>query len=179
MKYEYGEDGALLIVTQYDKEENVHLRDVYFQSENFIYSFQYDEKGRIKEIGIRKYENEKIIHSEYARIHEWDNMFCREIHSEEYQYSRCELSEAFSENYYFPMYDRSAKRQIPGILTRYQYLFESNGEGYLKGYFSREWWGDRIKDQDREEVLLLLSEKKQSDTGREAGRWGRPNYFIE
>lgn len=178
-EYEYREDGALIIYKWYAETGEEYFTEVYFQSEDCIYSFRYDRAGGLNEVGIRKYEKEKIIHSEYARIHVWDSILCHEIHSEPYRYFNNELCEAFWEEYQFPFYVAGWDKQMRGFLTRRQYIFESDEHGYLKGYFVKEWWGDRIKENSGNKVLLLLSDKKRKDTRKDAGRWRRPNYFVE
>lgn len=178
-KYVYEENGDLLIFIWYGEDGQEYLRVVYFQSGNYIYSFEYYGKERLDEVGVRKYENGKIIHSEWGRMGGEKIPFCVEAYSENYSYLDDELREAFLEEYHFPIYSKSLGNQLPGLLSRNQYFFEGDGQGFLKGYHIKEWWGDKIKKNSWDDKMLPLSEKKRKDTGKDAGRWQRPNYFIE
>jgi hypothetical protein len=175
-EYSYDKDGKLLMGRWYDENEVNWWTEFWIYSEEYILRIGYhclDETKDIGKIGFQKYIDGYIVESENARIHDFRNNIDKicEIDSEKYEYSMGNLKQVFREEYI------SSITSEKELLKGQKYIFEKNKEGYLKGYILREFWNG--KEKPYHDNFVVLSEKKQRDSGKDANRWRIPNYFRE
>lgn len=179
VEYNYDKNGAYIMGKWYRDVENLHSIVFLFHSKTYIFYVSCicgESYYSIIKIGIAKYRGEIITVHENAMFSLMDKVV-REIDSQQYYYCNGVLSMFWWERYHFP-YEELNREYFLGILSREQFLFDRNEEGHLVGYKCQEYIGDSKREGVGSLMGFEISKKKQADTGPEAARWRRPNYFT-
>lgn len=185
-EYDYDKDGRLILYKWLIGARAASFTEVLLYGETEIIHIRYGNmKGDIQMISIQDYQKDNIKSYEKAHFIEGH---IYDLEKESYEYGDGFLRSVWSEECSFP------KRVRGG---RINYIFEKDEEGYLIGYRQKDYCGDGEIDSllnyyetndmevNKEEYealkdqVMLLPEKKRKDTGRNAVRWRRPNYFLE
>lgn len=179
VEYAYDKDGAYIMDKWHRDAENLYSIDFLFYSRKYIFYIRCtcsESCYSILDIGIAKYQDEIIAVHENAMFSLMYKVVT-EIDSQQYHYCNDVLSMFWWEHYHFPGVGLNGK-YFSGILSREQYLFEKNNEGQLVGYRCQEYIGDSKRESVSSLMSFEISKKQQADTGPEAARWRRPNYFT-
>lgn len=169
VEYDYDEEGRLIMTKCYRQENVRYFTRFLVYGDREICHIQYDhfeDADMVSEFGIQKYEEDLIHTYEYLRGYKGR---LSEIRKETYEYQDGLLAAS-----------RGSEFMFPNLLRPWHsYVYERDEEGFIKGYHVKEFWGDGERKYPNPDRLVELTSKKRRDTGKNAGRWRRPNYFGE
>lgn len=174
VEYDYDKNGQLIMSKWYKDNKKVRAIEFFIYCTKSVIRVYYNcgaEKDNLADIVWQVYENELLTSCERVEFEMEGNII--ETYVEKYKYSENILKECWRENYQFDIEDE------PLFLPKEQYLFEADDDGKISSYCYKQWWGDMERNDSGEHVWQFISEKKRMSTEKKAGRWRRPNYFIE
>lgn len=174
VEYNYDENGRLLMSKYYRDQEHLRSIEFYVYFPEYIIRIFYScgfQKESLDYITMQNYDGTLICSYEHIVFDIEGDIYTTEVGT--YTYSEKGIDEYWEEHYGFYVEEK------PFFLSRNRYLFAYEENGLLCKYLRSEWWGSIKRGGDRKGTWQIISEKKRKDTGREAGRWRKPNYFIE
>ncbi|MDC7290465.1 hypothetical protein NXH76_21995 [Blautia schinkii] len=175
IEYDYARDGCLLVRMWYSEIDYLYSIEFFIYTETKIIRVEYDKGGaRLKGITLQTYEGELISSMGHALF--YFGQVVTEMWFENYIYTDSIMKEGWEQHYRFPGRPDQDKEFLS---ARRQYVFEWDSDDLICGYWYKEWCGDGPLTKHWSQNILKLSDKKRKDTGKDAGRWRRPNYFRE
>lgn len=185
VEYIYDEKGNLLAYRWYVEDEKLYACNFLLYANEFVIDVEYSRKSTfIETTCVRKYVNDRIKLLEMV-YHELENDYfyvgyLYKMIREEYIYSTEDvLNKCVEEVYDFPRihqyYGESrGYKESHDILNRSEHVFFKDDDERLTGCLSRRLVGENaIRSWNCE-----FSESKKKITGKESGRWKRPNCFV-
>lgn len=178
IEYVYDEGGRLLMSMWHKNNDSLYTIELFFYSNLYIIRLIYDsysqEGFRLGDIAIQTYQGELISSIDHAYFSPYG--IIRKVLSERYIYVDGRVREEWEEHYIFP---GTGASWFEVVCARRQHIFEWNNDGYIYGFRYSEWLGDGLLRKSADNHIVEISDKKGKTTGKEAGRWRRPNYFRE
>lgn len=178
IEYVYDESGRLLMCMWYRNNDSLYTIELFLYSELYIIRLAYDSYSqddfRLGDIVIQTYQGELISSLEHTYFSPYGIIW--EMETEKYIYIDGKIGEEWEEHYIFP---GTGEAWFELVCPRNQRIFEWNSDGYIYGFRCREWLGDGLIRNTDDDHICEISDKKKKTTGKEAGRWRRPNYFRE
>lgn len=169
-EYSYDENGRLIMYRWFINSERWYFTEFLLYGEKEIVHIRFGEKKEtnpIQEISIQTYSGEQI--ASYEAVSYISPEEPSEIYKEVYEYKKGLLKNLWIDQFIFPNI----------LLSRKNYIFESDREGFLRGYIYKEFWGDGERVSPWGDTFVKIQEKKRLDTGKNARRWRRPNCCEE
>lgn len=186
-EYDYDKNGRLILYKWHLNENDTYFTEMLLYGKNDILHIRYERlhiENKIQMISMQSYQEEYITSYEETN---YIGVKIYGIETEAYSYKDGLLNTAWQETCSYPKFQDAGHRHV--------YFFEKDNEDYLCGYRSKAFWGDGEVDgyvgwcerwgkvidkkehEEYQNYVEVLPDKKRRDTGRDAGRWRRPNCF--